>query len=102
MWVRLHYCTLYVNFGNSRICCKLFSYCSRTKPETADGHTSRIFDAIFHPQSTNEFISGGWDNTIQFWDVRQPNSIRYVTGAHICGEGIDIHRQGRDVINYVY
>lgn len=77
---------------------KLFKHCWRLSPEKADGHTSRIFDAVFHPQSNNEFISGGWDDTIQFWDIRQPQSIRYITGAHICGEGIDIHKSGRDVI----
>lgn len=30
-----------------------------------DGHSSRVFAVTFHPERETEFISGGWDNTIQ-------------------------------------
>lgn len=30
-----------------------------------DGHRSRVFAVTFHPERETEFISGGWDNTIQ-------------------------------------
>ncbi|XP_049858401.1 ribosome biogenesis protein WDR12 homolog isoform X2 [Schistocerca gregaria] len=73
---------------------KVFLYDEETKkqemffqasesPIYMDGHTSRIFAARFHPQLNYEFITGGWDSTVQFWDMRQPHSIRYLFGAHI-------------------
>ncbi|TSL75247.1 WD repeat-containing protein 5 [Bagarius yarrelli] len=30
-----------------------------------DGHSSRVFALAFHPDRETEFISGGWDNTVQ-------------------------------------
>lgn len=42
-----------------------------------DGHRFRIFSIKYHPKYLNLFLSGGWDNTIQFWDTRQPHSIRF-------------------------
>lgn len=30
-----------------------------------DGHSSRVFAMTFHPDRDTEFVSGGWDNTIQ-------------------------------------
>ncbi|KAJ3607788.1 hypothetical protein NHX12_024839 [Muraenolepis orangiensis] len=30
-----------------------------------DGHRSRVFAVTFHPERETEFISAGWDNTIQ-------------------------------------
>ncbi|KAG7325420.1 hypothetical protein KOW79_011736 [Hemibagrus wyckioides] len=33
-----------------------------------DGHSSRVFAVTFHPERETEFISGGWDNTIQVKD----------------------------------
>nr|CAD7604546.1 unnamed protein product [Timema genevievae] len=62
-----------------------------------DGHTSRVFCARFHPRNNYEFVSGGWDNTIQFWDIRQQFSVRNFGGVHICGNGIDISQSGTEV-----
>jgi len=36
----------------------------------ATGHTNRIFGLAWHPTDTHLLASGGWDNTIQIWDVR--------------------------------
>ena len=63
-----------------------------------NGHQSRVFCACFNPASNYELISGGWDNTIQFWDVRQPFALRYISGVHICGDGIDISSDGKEVL----
>ncbi|XP_066578032.1 WD repeat-containing protein 38 isoform X3 [Amia ocellicauda] len=41
-----------------------------------DGHLSRVFAVTFHPEKETEFISGGWDNTVQFWDSRLPHAVR--------------------------
>nr|DBA19083.1 TPA: hypothetical protein GDO54_014957 [Pyxicephalus adspersus] len=55
-----------------------------------DGHRSRVFALKFHPHSDVNFISGGWDNTVQFWDMRQKHSLRRLSGPHVCGDALDI------------
>ncbi len=32
-----------------------------------DGHTNRVFCIANHPQNPHEFVSAGWDNTLQVW-----------------------------------
>ncbi|KAH0947729.1 hypothetical protein HN011_012192 [Eciton burchellii] len=66
--------------------------------DVMDGHKSRVFCACFHPKSMHELISGGWDDTIQFWDVRQAHSVRYISGVHICGDSLDISRNGKEIL----
>jgi len=67
------------------------SFAPRLNHSVMDGHRFRIFSIKYHPKYLNLFLSGGWDNTIQFWDTRQPHSIRYISGPHICGgDGIDV------------
>ncbi|XP_051173319.1 uncharacterized protein LOC127289427 isoform X2 [Leptopilina boulardi] len=67
-------------------------------PEFMNGHKSRVFSACFNPSSNHELVSGGWDDTIQFWDIRQPFSQRYIGGVHICGEAIDISQNGKEIL----
>ncbi|XP_026864999.1 WD repeat-containing protein 38-like isoform X2 [Electrophorus electricus] len=55
-----------------------------------DGHCSRVFAVTFHPERDTQFISGGWDSTIQFWDTRQEHSVRMFSGPHVCGEALHI------------
>ncbi|XP_043677483.1 uncharacterized protein LOC122633550 isoform X1 [Vespula pensylvanica] len=69
--------------------------------ERMDGHKSRVFAACFNPKSAHEIISGGWDDTIMFWDTRQPYALRYISGVHICGDGIDISQNGKEHVNHV-
>ncbi|GIY10270.1 WD_REPEATS_REGION domain-containing protein [Caerostris darwini] len=54
-------------------------------PETMDSHTDRVFSLYFHPTKYNELLSGGWDDTVQFWDIRDSYSKRKIHGPHICG-----------------
>ncbi|XP_060528544.1 uncharacterized protein LOC132703353 isoform X2 [Cylas formicarius] len=63
-----------------------------------DGHMSRVFAACFHPKNNYELLTGGWDNVVQFWDLRQPHAIRHLSGLHICGEGIDINQRGTEIL----
>mmetsp|Transcript_9074 Transcript_9074/g.9125 ORF Transcript_9074/g.9125 Transcript_9074/m.9125 type:complete len:358 (-) Transcript_9074:178-1251(-) len=58
--------------------------------DVAAGHSNRVFSTKFVPQDDNLIISGGWDNTIQLWDVRVGLSIKSIYGAHICGDSLDI------------
>jgi WD40 repeat protein len=53
------------------------------------GHTNRIFSLLFHPTDQNLLYSGGWDDSIQIWDLRTNRSIRSVFGAHICSDTLD-------------
>lgn len=85
-----------------KIICQTFEKIdlSSNTPGVLDGHTSRVFAACFNPRSNHELVTGGWDNVVQFWDVRQPFAIRYISGVHICGDGLDIHPKGTEVLIY--
>jgi len=72
------------------------------RKEDCLGHNSRIFALKFNPKSSYEFITGGWDNTVHFWDTRQPQSNKYIAGPHICGEGLDIDVRGDRVVTCAY
>lgn len=54
------------------------------------GHSNRVFASKFVPQDDNLIITGGWDNTVQLWDLRTGSSIRSFYGPHICGDSIDV------------
>lgn len=61
--------------------------------ELMNGHRSRVFSAAYHPTAAlaSQFVSGGWDNTMHFWDDRVRHSTRRVYGPHLCGsDAIDI------------
>mmetsp|Transcript_6833 Transcript_6833/g.6137 ORF Transcript_6833/g.6137 Transcript_6833/m.6137 type:complete len:352 (+) Transcript_6833:34-1089(+) len=60
-----------------------------TNKETA-GHSNRIFSCKFKPGDANIIISGGWDNTVQIWDLRVGESVKSFYGPHICGDSLDI------------
>jgi WD40 repeat protein len=42
------------------------------------GHANRIFTIKFHPYDDNVVLTGGWDNTIQVWDVRTQHAIKRI------------------------
>ncbi|XP_051969162.1 WD repeat-containing protein tag-125-like [Xyrauchen texanus] len=44
---------------------RLQSFSASSSRTVMDGHRFRVFAVTFHPESVREFISGGWDNTIQ-------------------------------------
>ncbi|CAG9317321.1 unnamed protein product [Blepharisma stoltei] len=54
------------------------------------GHSNRIFSVKFYSQDPNILISGGWDNTIQVWDIREGCAVRAIFGPHVCGDTLDI------------
>lgn len=57
-----------------------------------DGHRCRVYAVRFHPTDSHVFLTGGWDNTVQFWDDREAHSVRKIFGPHICGDSLDIDR----------
>lgn len=58
--------------------------------KTSPGHSNRVFSVKIVPHDENLVISGGWDNTIQFWDIRAGYAVRSIYGPHICGDSLDI------------
>jgi WD40 repeat protein len=57
--------------------------------KTTPGHSNRVFSVKF-TKNENVIISGGWDNTIQIWDIREGHAVRSIYGPHICGDALDI------------
>jgi WD40 repeat protein len=55
------------------------------------GHSSRIFSLKNVPGNPFLMVTGGWDNTIQFWDTRVSHSVRSLYGPHVCGDSVDVH-----------
>jgi len=39
------------------------------------GHSSRIFAVRFSPQDPNVLVSGGWDRTLQIYDIREGRTV---------------------------
>ena len=56
------------------------------------GHSDRIYCVKFHPQDPNILLSGGWDNTIQCWDLRTSTASQVFQGPHSCGDSIDVYQ----------
>ena len=56
------------------------------------GHSNRVFSLKFDKTDDNIVVSGGWDNTVQIWDLRIERSVRSFYGPHVCGDGVDIHQ----------
>ncbi|CAG9783767.1 unnamed protein product [Diatraea saccharalis] len=71
------------------------AFYSSPRKNIVDGHTSRIFACAFNPKSHHELISGGWDDTVICWDDRQPYATRHIFGVHMCGEGLDFDKPGK-------
>jgi COMPASS component SWD3 len=55
-------------------------------------HSNRIFSICFGKQQANEnlLVSGGWDNTIKFFDIRIKSIVNSILGPHINGDSIDL------------
>lgn len=54
------------------------------------GHSNRVFSLKFNPEDPNCVVSGGWDNTVQIWDIRVNRAVRSIFGPHICGDAVDV------------
>ncbi|XP_076472976.1 WD repeat-containing protein 89 homolog [Babylonia areolata] len=63
-----------------------------------DGHVCRVFALQYNVNHQNIFISGGWDDTVQYWDDREKHSIKKFHGPHICGDALDIDPQHNHIL----
>ncbi|RKO83709.1 hypothetical protein BDK51DRAFT_25550, partial [Blyttiomyces helicus] len=70
--------------------------------EITAGHSNRVFAAKFHPKDSNFLISGGWDSTVQLWDIRARCSVRSLYGPHICGDALDFDAAGEKILTGAY
>ncbi|XP_078063839.1 pre-mRNA-processing factor 17-like, partial [Mustelus asterias] len=76
----------------------LLTLTSSPSPTVMDGHRSRIFALKFHPGSFSDLVSGGWDDTVQFWTENQPHSVRRIFGPHLCGDALQIHPETNEIL----
>ena len=47
-------------------------------------------------------ISGGWDNTIQIYDLRYRGPVATIYGPHICGDCMEMRDDGHSLITGSY
>ena len=55
------------------------------------GHSDRVYCVHFTQGDQNIFASGGWDNTVQLWDLRTTTASMVLPGPHVCGDSIDTY-----------
>ncbi|XP_041348767.1 POC1 centriolar protein homolog A-like [Gigantopelta aegis] len=58
--------------------------------DVMNGHRFRVFAAQYNVTHPKLFITGGWDDTVQYWDERQVHALKRFVGPHICGDALDI------------
>ena len=55
------------------------------------GHNNRVFAVKFDKEDENLIVSGGWDNNVKVWDIREPSPVRSIYGPYICGDALDLN-----------
>ena len=66
------------------------------------GHSNRVFCVKFDPLSQHTLASGGWDNTIQIYDIRKKGPVASIYGPHVCGDAIDFYNDGHTMLTGSY
>merc|ERR1712216_552655 len=51
----------------------------------------------YHPVMRG-VLTGGWDNTVQFWDLRAGHAVRAILGPHVCGDSVDVSQDGGTIL----
>lgn len=76
---------------------KLQACLDRGDSFTTVGHSNRVMACRCMPSKQDPWgiVSGGWDNTVQFWDLRVGHAVRAIYGPHIRGDALDVSRDGR-------
>ncbi|MCO5600244.1 hypothetical protein L7F22_054354 [Adiantum nelumboides] len=65
---------------------------------STSGHTNRVFALKWSSLDTNVLMSGGWDKTIQLWDLRVGKSVRSIYGPYICGASLDFDMNTKRIL----
>eukprot|EP00406_Dinophysis_acuminata_P029246 CAMPEP_0179337208 /NCGR_PEP_ID=MMETSP0797-20121207/67493_1 /TAXON_ID=47934 /ORGANISM="Dinophysis acuminata, Strain DAEP01" /LENGTH=215 /DNA_ID=CAMNT_0021050825 /DNA_START=1 /DNA_END=644 /DNA_ORIENTATION=+ len=58
------------------------------------GHSNRVYSLTYHPVDPNTLLSGGWDNTVQVWDLRRGHSVRSLWA----GQSVDFSSDGKKLV----
>lgn len=66
------------------------------------GHSNRIFCVRFDSANQNILASGGWDNTVQIYDIRKKGPVASIYGPHVCGDAIDFKNDGYTMLTGSY
>ncbi|XP_026533312.1 COMPASS-like H3K4 histone methylase component WDR5B [Notechis scutatus] len=77
---------------------KVQNFLPSDSPTVMDGHMSRVYALVFFPENNERFISGGWDDTVQFWSTQFPHSQKRISGPHICGDALSIDKTGSQIL----
>ncbi|CAK9067035.1 unnamed protein product [Durusdinium trenchii] len=71
--------------------------------ETTAGHSNRVQAVRFLPADAPwALVSGGWDNSVQYWDLRAGHAVKAILGPHICGDSLDVSSDGRHLLTGSY
>ncbi|CDW83313.1 wd repeat protein [Stylonychia lemnae] len=62
--------------------------------QSISGHSNRVQCLKFSPYKEEMLFSGGWDNDVFMYDLRQKEPVLGFNGPQINGEAIDIHHGG--------
>ncbi|KAH7289986.1 hypothetical protein KP509_30G027100 [Ceratopteris richardii] len=62
------------------------------------GHTNRIFALKWNLNDTDVIMSGGWDKTLQVWDLRIGKSVRSIYGPFLCGSSLDFDMNNERIL----
>jgi WD40 repeat protein len=63
------------------------------------GHSNRVFSLKYHPTHPHIVLSGGWDNTVQMWDMRKGHSVRSLWNCYLCGDSVDFSSDGESILS---
>lgn len=66
------------------------------------GHSNRIFCTKFNPYDPNMLVSGGWDNTVQVYDLRYRGPVHAIFGPNVCGDAIAFRSDGVTMVTGSY
>ena len=67
---------LYISFDDVTNISPCVIYAFSEDKRVMDGHRDRVFAVKYHFSNAAEFITGGWDDTVQFWDTRNKTATR--------------------------
>ena len=72
------------------------------RPNETAGHSNRIFSCKFHPKNNNILYTGGWDKTVQKWDLSKQISVKSLFGPYLCGDSLDVSQAGDKLLTCSY